>query len=64
MENPTSEEVKQIQQTLDEAFAEFRQENPSAAEALRALNISYVEYLRLLYNLQPELHSITGNIFS
>ncbi len=54
-------ETEKIQQSLEEAFANFRQENPQLAEAMRVLNISYAEYLRVLAGLQLEPITSSGN---
>jgi hypothetical protein len=57
-------DVEKMQLRLDEAFASFREQHPDVAEAIRVLNIPYAEYLRILSGLNPELHSMSGNIFS
>ncbi len=54
-------ETEKMQQSLDEAFANFRHENPQLAEAMRVLNISYAEYLRVLAALQLELEPSTSS---
>lgn len=54
-------DIKKIQESLDEAFARFKDENPEVAEAMRVLNISYAEYLRFLSGLRTEPQSVSGN---
>ncbi len=56
-----AEEIKEIQDALDTAFASFRQANPEVAEAMRVLNISSEEYLRAISGLRPDLGTSTGN---
>ncbi len=56
-----TEETQKIHDALDAAFARFRQDNPELAEAMRVLNISYAEYLRVLAGLQLEPSTSSGN---
>jgi len=56
-----SREIEQVQRALDDAFASFRQGNPELAEAIRVLNISYAEYLRILFGLRFEPNTVSGN---
>jgi hypothetical protein len=54
-------EIEEMQRKLAAAFGDFKAENPQLAEALRVLNISYEEYLRVLAGLQPEPGTSSGN---
>jgi hypothetical protein len=54
-------DIQKMEAGLKEAFARFEMENPEAAEAMRALNLSYAEYLRIQFGLTPELQSVSGN---
>ena len=58
-----ADEVQKIQDSLDVAFANFRLENPELSEALRVLNISYAEYLRVLSG-QLEPSTSSGNSYT
>lgn len=53
-------EIKQIQENLDEAFAQFKRENPELAEALQVMNVSFAEYIQMLSNLRANQTSISG----
>jgi hypothetical protein len=57
----TTDETQKIQDTLDAAFAKFTKENPELADAMRVLNISYTDYLRVLGGLQPDSGTSAGN---
>ncbi|MGB8413891.1 MAG: hypothetical protein WCE23_13800 [Candidatus Binatus sp.] len=59
-----SKEIEQIQGALDEAFANFKLANPELAESMRVLNISYAEYLRVLFGLSCEPDTVSGNTLS
>jgi len=58
------EETQKTQDALDAAFASFKQENPELAEAMRVLNISYPEYLRVMAGLQSEPGTSSGNSYT
>jgi len=55
------EEVREIQATLDSAFADFKSQNPELAKALEVLNISYREYLCVLMGIKAELQTVSGS---
>jgi hypothetical protein len=54
-------DVEKMQLRLDEAFARFREQNPEVAEAMRVLQISYAEYLRVLSGLNIGIDTVSGN---
>lgn len=54
-------DVQKIQSALDQAFADFKGQNPVVAQALETLNISYGEYLRIQAALNPGVHTTSGN---
>jgi hypothetical protein len=58
---PASAQIQQVQQNLEDAFANFRQANPEIAEAMRVLNISYAEYLNVLFGLNLAPETASGN---
>ncbi len=58
-----AKEIQKIQDSLNLAFDGFRQGNPELAEALRVLNISYAEYLRVLAG-QSEPGTSSGNSYT
>jgi hypothetical protein len=57
----TPEDIKGMQQNLEAAFASFKDQNPELAEALRVLNISYAEYIRLAGGFQIDPGTSSGN---
>jgi hypothetical protein len=57
----TAEDIKGMQQNLEAAFASFKDQNPELAEALRVLNISYAEYLRVADGFQTDPATVSGN---
>ena len=57
-----SEPTIEVLARLEQAFAQFQQENPAVAEAMQAMNITYSEYLQALAQLEERPSSSSSNI--
>jgi hypothetical protein len=56
----TAPDAQKIQQALDEAFAQFKRDNPELADALQVMNVSFAEYVQMLANLRATETSVSG----
>lgn len=59
MSDPTNQETRE---RLEQAFAQFQQENPAVVEAMQVMNITYSEYLQALAVLEERPSSSSSNI--
>ncbi len=56
-----SPEYEAVQHNLEQAFSRFRQENPSVAQTIETMNMTFSEYVQLMYGVQPDVQAMTGN---
>ena len=49
-----ADNIQHTQSMLNQQFEEFQKSNPSVAEAMRVMNISYQDYLTALAAMQEQ----------